>query len=231
MIVGGFVQSRFDNNRSREYTASSILSLLDVWADEGRVAGGLGCCLQSGDTREGCNGIAANDDATAVNSTAPSWFLLAVAAALQPEQKPVDAVGDTATWEIPLNARKAASLSYVSLPCSHGISIPPLSSLAPLAITISLHGFPVYPCLLLTFPLTLFLFLFLSLSFFTLLFAITLLSPPFFVVSPLSLFLLHNLLFFSLSPSRCFFPLHPFLFALYCSLSPRRIFLYILIRY
>lgn len=90
-------------------------------------------CLQPGGTRKS-DGIAANDDATAivVNST---WFLLAVAVALQPEGgwKLVDAVGDTATWEIPLNARKAASLSYVSLAsCSRGIFIPlSLPSLSP----------------------------------------------------------------------------------------------------
>lgn len=92
-------------------------------------------CLQLGGTRKS-DGIAANDDATAivVNST---WFLLAVAVTLQPEGgKLVDAVGDTATWEIPLNARKAASLSYVSLAsCSGGIFIPlSLPLLSPLVV-------------------------------------------------------------------------------------------------
>lgn len=67
--------------------------------------------------------IAGNDDANAVNSTAPD-VVLACRCRCSATGEPVDAVGDTATWEIPLNARKAASLSYVSLPCSRGISIP-----------------------------------------------------------------------------------------------------------
>lgn len=82
----------------------------------------MSLCLQPGG---GEHSIAANDDANAVNSTAPDVVLACRCSYPATEGwKPVDAVGDTATWEIPLNARKAASLSYVSPPCSRGISIP-----------------------------------------------------------------------------------------------------------
>lgn len=90
------------------------------------------------------SGIAAND-ANTVNSTDPDVVLACrCRCSATGGRKPVDAVGDTATWEIPLNARKAASLSYVSLPCiSIPLSLPPLFSLPSRELPIHLSPPPL----------------------------------------------------------------------------------------